>query len=129
MKTKGRRQSDNVDDIRGQKPKVDVGYEMITKNTAGETVGGGLKKTKSVVSKKPANMTELPIDDNFVRMAKKVGMDKMEDAAAANSAKNEAANRKAMEDSLGDIQKQTNTWAYSKPKVLKEAWTPRPLKK
>lgn len=145
MKLQGRRQSKNVDDIRKQKPKPDIGYSMVTRDTAGNKVGGELMNTKSVVSKKKSDMTPFNYDDRGVKMAKKIGMHKMEAAAEADHQKNELAASKqadidaALDRAFSDANRGDGTVggmkpreatanAMSKPKVLKEIWTPRPLK-
>jgi hypothetical protein len=128
MKLKGQRQSKNVDDIRKQKPKLTNGSDMVARDVAGNKVGGGSQTIKmATVSKKPADMREFQYNDRGVKMAKKIGMHKMESAAAADHEKNEAnaaKREKSLEAILADPRNQED--GGQEPADLKsQIWAPK----
>ncbi len=143
MNLKGRRQSKNVEDITKQKPKLTSGYEGAFKDISGKPISkpGMTMKMATVSKTKTKGPDSINYDDNGIKMAKKTGMHKMEDARDRDKAdiSTREIDAKNMEILLDRAFSKENTdkppAGYDKlteataPTQLKEIWTPRPLKK
>lgn len=134
MNLKGRRQSDNIDNITKQKPKVRTDKFAFPASEGGFI---GDIKLKSTMSRKKSNSGRV----NSESLRQKTGMNSMEDANRRDSEniKNLQDEKKYMDELLDKAfspEKKTGGSAgYDKlaeataPKQLSEIWTPRPLKK
>lgn len=136
MKLKGRRESTNVDDIQKQKPKPDMAPSMFGDPEKGIRPGQMQFGNTQVSTTPPGEDKRINYDDKGVKMAKKVGMHKMESAAEADHKKNEkakASREKKLSDAVDEVMRKqknpfpatSNLTTGSSKNLSKEIWSPK----